>query len=57
MAINTDAHDREHLRYMRLGVGVARRGWVEKEAVINTLSLKELTIIPNSVRFHPKMDG
>ncbi|MFP3985274.1 MAG: DNA polymerase/3'-5' exonuclease PolX, partial [Candidatus Bathyarchaeia archaeon] len=42
LVINTDAHDREHLRYMRLGVGVARRGWIQREDVINTLSLKGL---------------
>jgi DNA polymerase (family 10) len=27
---------------MRFGVGVARRAWLEKEDVINTLSLKEV---------------
>jgi DNA polymerase (family 10) len=42
LAINTDAHNKEHLRYMRLGIAVARRGWLEKKDVINTLSLKEL---------------
>jgi DNA polymerase (family 10) len=42
LAINTDAHNKEHLRYMRLGISVARRAWLEKKDVINTLSLKEL---------------
>jgi len=42
LAINTDAHNKEHLRYMRLGIAVARRAWLEKKDVINTLSLKEL---------------
>jgi DNA polymerase (family 10) len=27
---------------MRLGVAVARRGWVEKKDVVNTLPLKDL---------------
>jgi DNA polymerase (family 10) len=35
--INTDAHDTNHLRFIELGVGQARRGWLEKKDVINTL--------------------
>jgi DNA polymerase (family 10) len=45
LVINTDAHDKEHLRYMRLGIAVARRGWLETQDIINALSfsgLKEL---------------
>ncbi len=42
LVINTDAHNKEHLRYMRLGISVARRAWLKKEDVINTLNLKEL---------------
>lgn len=41
-AINTDAHTREHLELMRYGVSVARRGWIQKESIVNTLSLDEL---------------
>jgi DNA polymerase (family 10) len=41
-SINSDAHSRHHLRYMEFGVATARRGWLEKKDVINTLSLKEL---------------
>ena len=37
-AINTDSHNVEHLRHMRLGVAMARRGWCEKKDVINALS-------------------
>ncbi len=40
--IDTDAHNKEHLKYMRLGVGVARRGWVEEKDVVNALPLKGL---------------
>lgn len=40
--INPDAHRREHFGFLRLGAGVARKGWLEKADVINTLSLKEL---------------
>ena len=42
ISIGTDAHNKDHLRYMELGVATARRGWLEKKDVINTLSLKEL---------------
>jgi len=41
-SINSDAHSMHHLRYMEFGVATARRGWLEKKDVINTLSLKEL---------------
>jgi len=37
--INPDAHRNEHAMYLRLGVGVARKGWLEKADVINTLPL------------------
>lgn len=42
LAINTDAHGPKDLEWMRYGVGTARRGWLEKKDVINTLSYKEL---------------
>lgn len=42
LAVNTDAHKIEQLDYMGLGVSVARRGWLEKENVLNTLRLEEL---------------
>lgn len=42
MAISTDAHISGHLDYMYLGVTVARRGWLEKKDVINTLPLEKL---------------
>jgi len=37
-AISTDAHQVHHLDLMRFGVAVARRGWLEKDDIINTLS-------------------
>jgi DNA polymerase (family 10) len=40
--INPDAHRNEHAMFLRLGVGVARKGWLEKKDVINTLPLKAL---------------
>ena len=42
MAINTDSHRKEHLRFMELGVSQARRGWAGKEDIINTQPLNKL---------------
>jgi DNA polymerase (family 10) len=42
ITINTDSHNKSSLRYMKLGVATARRGWLEKQDVINTLSLDNL---------------
>ncbi|MDD5005821.1 MAG: DNA polymerase/3'-5' exonuclease PolX [Candidatus Omnitrophica bacterium] len=41
-AIDTDSHMTEHLDYMKFGVAMARRGWLQKEDVVNTLSLKQI---------------
>jgi len=37
--INTDAHNLNHLRFIRFGIATARRGWLEKKDVINTYPL------------------
>ena len=42
IAISTDAHSTANLDYMRLGIGQARRGWLEAEDVLNTRSTEEL---------------
>jgi DNA polymerase (family 10) len=42
LAIGTDAHRLEHLDMLRLGVAVARRGWLEPTDVINTRPLKKI---------------
>ena len=42
LAIGTDAHTMGQLAGMELGVAVARRGWLAKKDVINTLEGKEL---------------
>ena len=42
MIINTDAHQKEQLNLMEYGVAIARRGWAEKEDIINTLPINEL---------------
>ena len=40
--ISTDSHYTEQLDYMKFGVATARRAWLSKKDVVNTLSLKEL---------------
>ena len=47
LVINTDAHSKEQLSNMQLGISTARRGWAEKKDIINTLSLKKLLNILN----------
>jgi len=42
ITINTDAHSKETLEFMKEGVGIARRGWLKKETVVNTWTLEEL---------------
>lgn len=42
VAIGTDAHRDDDLRYMRFGIGQARRGWLEAGDVLNTRSWVEL---------------
>lgn len=38
-AINPDAHRCDHLEYLAFGVRLARKGWLSREDVINTLDL------------------
>ncbi len=40
--ISTDAHHPEHFKLMRYGVMTARRGWMEKSGVLNTLPPQKL---------------
>lgn len=40
--INTDAHSTDQLDLMRFGVVTARRGWLTKKDVLNTLPVKKL---------------
>ncbi len=40
--INCDAHRFEQAGHLRLGANVARKGWLTKEDVVNTRSLKKL---------------
>ncbi len=42
MIIDTDAHQKEQMRFMYLGVSQARRGWAESQDIINTLPVEKL---------------
>ncbi len=42
IVISTDAHTTRGLQAMRYGVQMARRGWIEKKDVINTLPIEKL---------------
>jgi DNA polymerase (family X) len=41
VVISTDAHNTANLAFIRYGVTMARRGWLEKKNVINTLPAEE----------------
>jgi DNA polymerase (family 10) len=40
--INCDAHRNEHAQFLRLGAGIARKGWLAAGDVLNTLPLNKL---------------
>jgi DNA polymerase (family 10) len=42
VAIDSDAHSVDGFSHLRYGVGQARRGWLEKDDVINTRPLEDL---------------
>jgi DNA polymerase (family 10) len=42
VAIDSDAHSTDQLDYVRIGVGCARRGWLEAADVLNALPWKKL---------------
>ncbi len=42
LVISTDSHSTTHLPFMKYGVITARRGWIEKKDVVNTLPLTEM---------------
>jgi len=41
LAINTDSHSIEQLEAMKYGIAVARRGWLSRKDVLNTLPLEQ----------------
>jgi DNA polymerase (family 10) len=49
MSIDSDAHDKDHFRFLEIGIAQARRGWATKEDIVNTRPLKEfLELLKNS---------
>ncbi|MFH1420652.1 MAG: DNA polymerase/3'-5' exonuclease PolX [Candidatus Aenigmatarchaeota archaeon] len=42
ISMGTDAHNADSLRFMEIGVGMARRGWLEKKNIINTMTYSQL---------------
>jgi len=42
VSINSDAHTIADLANLKYGIGQARRGWLEKRDVLNTLPLQEV---------------
>lgn len=42
LVISTDAHSVDELQFMRWGVDQARRGWIQRRSVANTLPLRSL---------------
>jgi DNA polymerase (family 10) len=52
--VNCDAHRNEHAGFLRLGAGIARKGWLTQADVINTLPLKSLVKELNKKRTGPR---
>ncbi len=50
MAIVTDAHSVAHLPLIRIGVGIARRGWATAENILNTQTLRDVKEFVESKR-------
>ena len=42
IAIDSDAHHKNHFSFLQFGIGQAKRGWARKDDVVNTLSYKQL---------------
>ncbi len=51
VAVNTDAHNIGDLKFMRFGISQARRGWIEKDGVINTRKGGKLRQLLRESRF------
>ncbi len=42
MVINTDSHHKDQMRYIEFGIAQAKRGWAEKENIINTQPIEKI---------------
>jgi len=52
--LNPDAHRNGHAGFLRLGAGMARKGWLEKGAVVNTLAYAKLADALKQKRYKHK---
>jgi DNA polymerase (family 10) len=50
LSVNSDAHSVADFDHLRLGIGQARRGWLEKNDVLNTRPIEQLLPILKQVR-------
>jgi DNA polymerase (family 10) len=41
-SVDSDAHNVSHFGFLRYGVGMARRGWLQKNMVVNTMPMRSL---------------
>jgi DNA polymerase (family 10) len=57
VVISTDSHSTGNLSFIRYGVTMARRGWLEKKDVINTLPVKEFLDALRAKPGHAKKVG
>jgi DNA polymerase (family 10) len=42
LVIGTDSHRTDHLKLMRFGIGIARRGWCQAKDILNTKSTEKM---------------
>jgi DNA polymerase (family 10) len=42
LAINPDAHNLDGFDCVRYGIGIARKGWMEKSDILNTMTATEV---------------
>jgi len=43
-SLGTDSHNIGMLKYIRFGIGIARRGWLTKEEILNTYKWEEMPL-------------
>ena len=43
ISINPDAHNVNGLKDVEFGIGIARKGWLEKKNIVNTLKLSDVS--------------
>jgi len=49
-SINPDAHHADHLQFLHFGVLQARKGWLRREDVVNTLELEDMKQFLNKTK-------